>query len=702
MPGFWNTLFSAGQFIPHGHCYLWKSSLVWLHLTSDSLIALAYYSIPITLFYLVRKRKDLPFNWVFLLFCAFIIACGTTHIMEVWTLWYPTYWLSGVIKACTAAVSMLTALELIPIIPQALALPSPAELEQTNQELQTQIAERLKIEEQLKQYHNELEQRVAERTAQLEASNQRMEELLEREQQAREQAEAAKAEIQHYTERLTLALEAAKMGSWDWNIETNEAFWSPYHELMFGYEPGTPQRSYAEWKERVHPEDLSRVEATIQEALTNRNDFDCEYRILLPNGQLRWVDAFGRANYDCNGRPIQMVGMVTDITNRKLAEEALRQSEETARRQLAEIEAIYTSAPIGLCVLDTQYRYIRVNESLAEINGIPVTEHLGRTVREILPELGDLQEPIFEQLIQSGQGVFNTEVHGVTPAQPKLERDWIVNYYPLKQANGQVLGISITVQEITERKLAEKELQKRTEELTRLNTTLAQTMTLLEKQNKELDQFAYVVSHDLKAPLRAIAHLSEWIEEDLNDQLPQTNRQQLDILRRRVYRLEGLINGLLEYSRVGRTEITLETVFVEALLRDIIDSLAPADSFTIKIQSGMPTLQTKRILLSQVFSNLISNAIKHHDRLDGQVIISVQERKDVFEFTVADDGPGIQSQYHQKIFQIFQTLKPRDEQENTGIGLSIVKKIVESEGGSIWLESHPEKGTIFRFTWPKK
>ncbi|MEW6497466.1 MAG: PAS domain S-box protein, partial [Cyanobacteriota bacterium] len=150
MQEFLKNLFTSGPYIPHGHCYLWKTQLVWLHLLSDSLIALAYYSIPITLFYFVQKRKDLPFNWIFMLFAAFIVACGTTHLMAVWTLWHPTYWLSGLIKAGTAAVSLFTAAELVPLVPQALALPSPAQLEAANQELQAEISERLKVEAQLR------------------------------------------------------------------------------------------------------------------------------------------------------------------------------------------------------------------------------------------------------------------------------------------------------------------------------------------------------------------------------------------------------------------------------------------------------------------------------------------------------------------------------------------------------------------------
>lgn len=144
-------LFVSNQFIPHGHCYLWQPELVWLHILSDALIALAYYSIPITLVYFVRKRQDLPFNWIFLLFGTFIIACGTSHLMEIWTLWHPTYWLSGLIKSITAIVSVYTALELVPLVPKALALPSPAQLEAANRELQREIAERKQVEATLRE-----------------------------------------------------------------------------------------------------------------------------------------------------------------------------------------------------------------------------------------------------------------------------------------------------------------------------------------------------------------------------------------------------------------------------------------------------------------------------------------------------------------------------------------------------------------------
>lgn len=147
MPEFLRILVDASGFIPHGHCYLWKAELVWLHVVSDSLTAIAYYSISFMLVYFVHKRRDVPFDWIFLMFGSFIVACGTTHLFEVWTLWHPTYWLSGLIKAITALVLLGTAVLLVPLIPKALILPSPAQLQVTNLALRNEITQRQEAEE---------------------------------------------------------------------------------------------------------------------------------------------------------------------------------------------------------------------------------------------------------------------------------------------------------------------------------------------------------------------------------------------------------------------------------------------------------------------------------------------------------------------------------------------------------------------------
>jgi light-regulated signal transduction histidine kinase (bacteriophytochrome) len=222
----------------------------------------------------------------------------------------------------------------------------------------------------------------------------------------------------------------------------------------------------------------------------------------------------------------------------------------------------------------------------------------------------------------------------------------------------------------------------------------------LERSNRELDQFAYVTSHDLKAPLRGIANLSQWMEEDLADKLDAEGREQMTLLRGRVARLDALIDGILSYARAGRAPERRELVDMDELLQDVVELLSPAPEARIEIAPALPRLHADRVALQQVFLNLIGNAIKHARRADVTVTVTCLDRDDGYEFAVSDNGPGISRQYHERIWQIFQTLEARDKVEGTGIGLSIVKKIVESHGGRVAVESSEGAGATFRVWLP--
>ena len=223
----------------------------------------------------------------------------------------------------------------------------------------------------------------------------------------------------------------------------------------------------------------------------------------------------------------------------------------------------------------------------------------------------------------------------------------------------------------------------------------------LVRANQELDQFAYVASHDLKAPLRGIANLAEWIEDDLGEGLSDAVRKHFDLLKGRVHRMEALIDGILSYSRAGRVRESPERVDVGALLAEVVDLLSPPAGFQVVIQPDLPTLWSEKLPLQQVWMNLIGNAMKYTRRGDARVEISARRAGGVHEFSVADNGPGIAAEYHERIFGIFQTLEARDRVEGTGIGLSLVRKIVESRGGRVWVESAEGDGAAFRFLWPE-
>ena len=253
--------------------------------------------------------------------------------------------------------------------------------------------------------------------------------------------------------------------------------------------------------------------------------------------------------------------------------------------------------------------------------------------------------------------------------------------------------------EVAERKSAEQELQS-------LNETLEQHIASrtaeADRRAQYLEQFAYVTSHDLKAPLRAVSNLAGWIEEDLADKLDDASKEQLALLRDRVQRMHNLIEGLLEYSRVGRTSEPENEVKTGELVEEIIDSLSPPKEFKIKVQDEMPTLYVDRLQLSQVFSNLISNSLKHHGGPKGKIRITGENLGNFCKFSVCDNGQGIDPKYHDKVFMMFQTLASGDFENSTGIGLALVKKIVEEHGGTIRLESAVGEGTCFYFTWPTR
>jgi PAS domain S-box-containing protein len=670
--GFLRSLFSSGDFMPHGHCYLWQPSLVWLHVLSDSLIALAYFSIPITLVYFIRKRKDLPFNWIFVCFGVFILACGATHAMEVWTLWHATYWLSGGIKALTALVSVPTAILLVRLIPQALALPSP-------EALRREIIERKHAEEELQTAKNELELRVEERTAELQAAN---EELLaeivrriETEEQLRrseerfrllvesvkdyaifgldpagqviswnagakhiEGYEAAEVTGQHFSlfypqedldlgkpqmelqvaaaegrveengwrvckggsrfwanvvitamrdpqgqlvgfskiirdlteskcaeealreseEQLRLAQNASGSGVWDWNPRTDLATWSEQHSRIFGVEPGDRNHTWATFLDGVHFEDRSRIQSAVLEALRPDGALEVEYRIQRPDGEVRWVTSKGRTHCDTAGRPIRMIGLTQDVTERKRLEQALLQMQ----TELAHLSRVLTMGELTSSIAH------EVNQPLAAV--VANADACRRWL--------DAQPPNIDKARECAA--------------------WIVN-----EGN----RASEVVQRI-------RALSKKT------------------------------------SPHRDKLDINELVREVI-----------------------GLVGTALAKNHVS------------------LDTDLPTD---------LPVVFGDRVQVQQVILNLITNGIDAMSSITGrrELLLSTKATgENELLISVRDCGTGLAPELASHVFQPFFTTKPM----GMGLGLSISRRIIEGHGGRLWASPNPLHGVTFQFTLPR-
>jgi PAS domain S-box-containing protein len=369
-----------------------------------------------------------------------------------------------------------------------------------------------------------------------------------------------------------------------------------------------------------------------------------------------------------------VLSAVIDITERKRAGERFRIAVE--------------SAPNAVVMINQDGHMVLVNSQTEQLFGHSRNELLGQSIDILVPERfrhmhPDYRRDFFVQPIARAMGV-GRDLYGLRKDGTEFPVE--IGLTPVTTDEG-VFVLSAIV-DITERKRTEEQLQ--------------HYIIELERSNKELDAFAYVASHDLKAPLRAMDSLAQWIAEDAEDVLPADSRRHLQTLRQRVKRLEGLLDDLLDYSRAGQEQAPSEVVDTGVLVASIVELLAPPPAFTVTVAPDMPTLRASKAPLEQIFRNLIGNAIKHHHRLDGRVEVTAHDRRRMWEFVIADDGPGIPAAYHDRIFQMFQTLKPRDEVEGSGIGLAVVRKLITSHGGTITVESAEGQGARFRFTWSKQ
>jgi hypothetical protein len=539
--------------------------------------------------------------------------------------------------------------------------------------------------------------------------------------------QATEEALRESEERWQLAVRGTNDGIWDWNIKTNEVFFSSRWKEMLGYEEEEIINHLDEWTNRVHPDDLGWVTEAIQEHFKRKTPFYItEHRVRCKDGSYKWILDRGQALWDEAGNAIRMAGSHTDITERKLAEEELRLQNE--RSQLF--------ADISLKIRQSLEPEEILQTSVTEVQKLLKADRVlifrlwedgsGTVVQEsVLPDfpvvLGEkIDDPCFSQEYQEKyrQGrvsaivdieqaeiqechanllkQFRVKANLVVPIierencwglliahQCSSPREWIKFEVELLQSLANQIGIALA-----QARLLQRETEQRQE---------------LARSNADLEQFAYIASHDLQEPLRMVTSYLQLLQKRYRDKLDADADEFIAYAVDGATRMQGLIQDLLSYSRVSTRGQPFKTVNGDRALRDALDNLkmAIAETNAIVTFDPLPQVMADGIQLTQLFQNLIANAIKFRREIPLKIHVGVKKSDENWLFSVSDNGIGIEEQYFEKIFLIFQRLHRRTDYPGTGIGLAICKKIVERHGGKIWLESKPNRGSIFYFTMPQ-
>ena len=645
------------DFMPHGFCYLWDPRIVWLHVISDGLIALSYYCIPVILIFFIRKNRDLPFNNIFWMFGTFILACGTTHLMEIWNVWHGSYLLAGVIKAITAAVSVATAAVLVPLVPKVISLPGRIRLQEVNHDLELEIAERQRTEE--------------------------------------------------VRGRLAAVVESSDDAIISKTLDGTITAWNPGAEKLFGYSSleavGKPMRM-------LLPPERAQEESAILARIGYGERVDhFETVRVRKDGKRVDVSVTISPIKNSSGAIVGASNIARDITEHKRAESDLAQHTEALARSRQELEtqtltlrSVLESMAEGLVAADEQGKFVIWNTAAEKILGLGPTnlpsekwtEHYGLFLPDMVTPFPNDQLP----LVLAIQGEASTTEMFVR--NPELtEGTWIeVSGSPRKDRDGIVNGGVVAFRDVTRRKADEREILRLNEDL---ELRVTERTAQLEAANKELESFSYSVSHDLRAPLRHIIGFSKMLVEEFGSTLDPAAHHYLERIQAGTQKMGLLVDELLNLARLGRHALNLRPTGLNALVAEVVTILQPDIEGRDKgrevewLIADLPQLDCDPVLVTQVFQNLLANALKFtRKRAHAIIEVGCQKEKESGQavLMVRDNGTGFSMKYVDKLFGVFQRLHNAEDFEGTGIGLATVQRIVHKHGGRVWAEGEVDKG----------
>ena len=645
---FLRQLFGPGEFMPHGYCYLWDPGLVWLHVISDTLIAVSYFTIPVTLLWFMRKRRDLPFSWMFGLFGAFIVACGATHVMEVWNLWHAEYWLAGGLKAVTAIASVATAILLARLLPKALEFPSVGQWIEANAALEREVGERRDLE---------IDLRVSEN-------------------RYREQAEL-----------LELTYDAVIVR----NLADEITYWNRGAEALYGWRVEEILGKVThELFQTVFPKAQAEIEAETQET----GYWEGELKHRRRDGSVAIVSSRWVLRRDAQGKPNGILESNRDITSNREAEESLRRDEErnrvneTSFRLL--IEAVKDYAIISF---DPNGLVTSWNNGAERLKGYSAEEIMGQHISRLYAQ-EDIDGGRLEEELRQAAVAGHVEGQGW-----RLRKDgtrfWAeVVTTALRDPRGKLIGFVKIDRDITARRDSEKQIRE-------LNLELIHQLDQLGSVNRELESFSYSVSHDLRAPLRHVDGFARILKEEYSAAIPVEAIRYLDRILEAATRMGQLIDDLLNLARIGRRDLKREKKQMAGLVKEVMAEL-PAEAQERSIEwriEPLPEMNCDPGLLKLVFANLLANAVKFTRKRAVAVIeVGARSTEGQLAIFVRDNGVGFDPRYADKLFGVFQRLHRQEDFEGTGIGLVTVQRIIRRHGGEIWAESQVDAGTTFFFT----
>lgn len=493
------------------------------------------------------------------------------------------------------------------------------------------------------------------------------------------------SKLRESEEQLRLALQSANMGTWNWDLKTEQIAWSAQIEPMFGLQPGEFNGKFETYLAFIHPADLADVQKAIEGVLTpGGGDFLVEHRIIDPAGHVRWVEGRGKVYRNSTGIPFRMAGTVVDITERKRAEQALRDAEEKYRNIVENsAHGIFQSTPEG--------EYLSANPAMARIYGYDSPEEFIESIERIPRQVYvDPAERLrFTQLLAEHEAISGFEARNLRKDGSVI---WVSsNARAVKDDQGKILYYEGTVEDITDRKKASAERERLLDELS--------------GKNAELERFVYTVSHDLKSPLVTIVGFLGFVEEDLKTGDVEALHRDMERIYRAAFKMQELLQDLLDLSRVGRVMNEPETISFSKLVEDAVElteGRLQERGVQIHVQPDLPDVHGDAKRLLELVQNLIDNAAKYvGSQPEPRIEIGCSGTDgDKLVFFIRDNGSGIAPEHHEKIFGLFYKLDPNIE--GTGVGLSLVRRIVEVHGGRIWVESEVGKGATFFFTLPPK